>query len=422
MGKTSDVIYTADRVWDGTSSDVVDRGFVDVDGPTIRAVSRTADLPADATVTDLGDVTLMPGLINAHVHTTFCASTIVLDDYLRERDAGTEALIARAEDNLSRAVAVGVTTVRDLGTLNDVVFTMQSRIRDGAFSGPDIVAAGEGITSHGGHCHFFGIEVEGVDNVRAAVRRQHDAGADLIKIFATGGNLTPGTDPFSPQYSLEELKACVDEARSFDMQVAAHAHAPEGIRRAVGAEVNTIEHCMFETADGVDFDERVAERMAELQITCVPTLGIAISRLAADPALLEEIPPARRAIVTRLLSKGREFTAAFNRMHEMGVPMIAGTDAGIPQRHFDDFPADIQTYSEPVGGIGVALGRVGGLKSATSECARRLGLDDRGILAAGKRADLLAVAGNPLDRVSDLTQTRFVMVAGRVAVEPAAAE
>ena len=409
------MIVVADRVWDGTSTSVVDRGFVRIDDGLISAVGRAADLATDEVVTDLGDVTLMPGLINAHVHITFNASQLVLDDYLREREAGVTTLVARAEDNLRKSVEAGVTTVRDLGTLNDVVFAMQSRVRDGSFTGSDIVAAGEGITSHGGHCHFFGIEAEGVDNIRAAVRRQHDAGADLIKIFATGGNLTPGTDPFSPQYSLEELQACVDEARSFELPVAAHAHAPEGIRRAVDAHVNTIEHCFFETADGVEFDDRVAEKMAERQIACVPTQGQTLLQIRRDPSMLDDIPPQRRAIVERLLSKAARFSQGFRRMHELGVPFIAGTDAGIPQRTFEMFPADLAMWAVTENEIGVGLGNHGALVSATSGCAQYLGLDDRGVLAPGKRADLLAVGGNPLERIDDLTATRFVAVAGRVA-------
>lgn len=407
-------VLVADRVWDGVSARPVDRGFVRISGGVIDAVGQASELGTDADVTDLGDVTLMPGLINAHVHITFCASTSVLEDYLRERDDGREALVRRAEENLASAIRVGVTTVRDLGTLNDVVFGMRDRIRDGSFAGPDIVAAGEGITSNGGHCHFFGIEAEGIDAVRAAVRRQHAAGADCIKVFATGGNLTPGTDPFSPQYSLEELRAVVDEARGFDLSVASHAHAPEGIRRSVEASVNTIEHCFFETRDGVDFDERVAADMAARGVVAVPTAGIAVLRFLADPSLIEDLPPARRSIVSRLVSKSSAFFANFQRMQELGVQLITGTDAGIPNRPFADFAADLAVYA---GDPGIGMGVRGALMGATSLCAEALGLDDRGVIAVGKRADLLAVEGDPLARLEDVQRTRFVMCGGSVAVD-----
>lgn len=409
------MIFLADRVWDGIAARPIERGFVRVEGPTIGAVGRAADLPSGAATRDLGDVTLLPGLINAHVHITFCASTTVLDDYFKERDAGYETLMARAEDNLRRAVEVGCTTVRDLGTLNDVVFAARERIRDGSLVGPDIVAAGEGITSNGGHCYFFGIEAEGVDAVRAAVRRQHDAGADLVKIFATGGNLTPGTDPFSPQYSADELVACVDEARSRGLPVSAHAHATEGIRRSVAAGVNTIEHCFFETPTGLDFDERIAVEMADKQIAAVPTHGVSLLKYIADPALVAELPEARRVVVNRLLGKLPAVMRNFARMRELGVPVIAGTDAGIPNRHFDDFAADLSILANDAPGIG--LGPLDALRASTSESARHLGLGDRGVLAPGRRADLLAVEGDPLSRISDVRRTALVVCAGRVLVD-----
>ena len=407
--------FLADRVWDGIASRSIAKGFVRINGGIIDGVGRAADLPSDAKTRDLGDVTLMPGLINAHVHITFCASTTVLDDYFRERAAGVETLTERAEENLRRAVSVGCTTVRDLGTLNEVVFAVRERVRAGALDGPDIVAAGEGITSNGGHCYFFGIEAEGEAAVRAAVRRQHEAGADVVKIFATGGNLTPGTDPFSPQYSTDELVACVDEARGRGLPVSAHAHATEGIRRSVAAGVNTIEHCFFETPDGLDFDERVAAAMAEQQIAAVPTHGRSTLRFLADPSLMDELPPERARNVRRIVSKLPEAMRNFARMRELGVPIIAGTDAGIPNRQFDDFAADLGALARE--GSGVGMGPRGALMAATSDNARVLGLSDRGVLAAGRRADLLAVAGDPLERVEDVMATRLVACAGRVVVD-----
>ena len=408
-------VLVADRVWDGVADRPIDRGFVNVSDGFIAAVGRAADLPSGAIVRDLGDVTILPGLINAHVHVTFCASTTVLDDYFAERTAGFETLLRRAAGNLERAIRVGCTTVRDLGTLNDVVFTARERIREGSLVGPDIVAAGEGITSNGGHCYFFGIEAEGVPAVRDAVRRQADAGADLVKIFATGGNLTPGTDPFSPQYSTDELRACVDEAHSSGLPVAAHAHATEGIRRSVAAGVNTIEHCLFETPEGLDFDESVAVQMAEKQIAAVPTHGVSLLKYIADADLIGELPPERQAVLRRLVGKIPQALRNFARMRELGVPIVSGTDAGIPNRHFDDYAADLKLLSDT--DVGVGMGPRDTLIAATSGNARMLGLDDRGVLATGRRADIIAVEGDPLERIEDVQRTRFVMCGGRTAVD-----
>lgn len=411
------VVLTADRLWDGKSSEALGGRFVRVSDGRIDVVGRTADLPHGTEVRDLGDVTLMPGLINAHVHITLSANRFVLEEYLREKEAGYETLMRRAQENLRHAVSVGVTTVRDLGTMNDVVLAARDAVRDGSQVGPDIVAAGEGITSKGGHCYFFGIECRSVGELRNAVKRQVSAGADLIKVFATGGNLTPDTDPFAPQFETEELVAVVEEARKAGIPIAAHAHAPEGIRRSIAARVDTIEHCTFETPNGIDFDETAAEQMAAFGIAAVPTPGKDTFDFVRDPSLMESIPEPGRSIVKRIISKMPQIAANFRRLRELGVPVIAGTDAGIPDRHFEDFPKDMGFLSDE---LGVAMGAREALIAATSGCALALGLSDRGSIEIGKRADLLAVGGNPLAQLCDLPDTRFVMVNGRVVVDPSA--
>ena len=406
--------YVADRVWDGVAGASIGRGFVTVTNGTIEAFGRAADLPEGSEVTDLGDATLMPGLINAHVHITFDASPQVFETHLAAREAGFDTLYELGRANLLDSVRGGVTTVRDLGTQNDVVFAAQAAVRDGSLVGSDIVAAGEGLTSVGGHCWFFGVECAGEDALRAAVRRQHDAGADVIKVFATGGNLTPNTDPFAPQFSEDELRAVVDEARGFSLPVAAHAHAPEGIRRAVAARVNTIEHCTFETPDGLAFDERAAVQMAEHGVVAVPTPGASILAFIADPSLIEQLPEPGRSVVRRIASKIPEISKYFQRMRDLGVQIITGTDAGIPNRPFGDFAADLVVYAGS--DIGFGLGTRGTLVAATSGCAAALGLDDRGVLAPGKRADVIAVEGDPLTNLTDLQRTKLVLVAGRSAL------
>ncbi len=406
-------VFVADRVWDGVASQAIGRGFVSVQDGKISAVGRAADLPEGTEVTELGDATILPGLINAHVHLTFSASHNVVDDYLVERQAGTETLLARAKENLFASVRGGVTTVRDLGTLNDVVFAARRGVRDGSIVGPDVIAAGEGITSSGGHCWFFGIECTGEDALREAVLRQHEAGADCIKVFATGGNLTPNTDPFAPQFTEAELRAAVEEARSHGLPVAAHAHAPQGIANATAARVDTIEHCLFETLDGVAFDERVAAEMAEHGIAAVPTPGAGALEFAKNPTMFDDLPPERAAIVKRILRKFPIVSANIQRMRELGVDVIAGTDAGIPQRRFEDFPDDLRVFADD---NAFGMGARTALMAATSRCAASLGLDDRGILSAGRRADVLVVDGDPLADIHDLQRTKLVLVAGVRAV------
>jgi len=415
------MVFRAARVWDGVGDACVVDGFVRVDGEHVTEVGRWADLSesgrstdAAAPVVDCGDATLLPGLINSHVHLTLNASMTVLDDYLAERDRGLEALTARALDNLRAAVSAGVTTVRDCGTLNEVAFAARAAVASGELVGPRVVTCGSSLTTHGGHCHFFSIEVDTAEELRQAVADQTRAGADFIKVFATGGNLTPGTNPFAPQYSTEQLRAVVEAAHGAGLRVAAHAHAPEGIANAVAAGVDSIEHCFFETSDGIAYDARVVDEIANRGIVVCPTVG-ARSDLSADQveALFEVHPHARR-----LAARIPEIRSNFRRMFEAGVILAAGNDAGaIPGFDFANYPLAVTAMADATR-FPVGLSAVDALRAATSVAADACGVSDTGRLAPGMRADLLAVEGNPLVRIADLEQVRLVVCNGSIAVGP----
>ena len=415
----ADYLIRADRVWDGIAASPLEIGFVAVEDGRIAAVGRVADLgsrfDAFASV-DLPGATLLPGLINAHVHCVFSATMTPVEDFLRDQEEGMAAMQARASNNLALALAAGVTTVRDLGGPNEVVFTLRDAIADGRALGPRIIASGAPITSPAGHCHWFSHQCAGVESVQTAARSQLDAGADVLKIFATGGNLTPGTNPWAPQFTIGELEACVGVARSRGVTVASHAHAPEGIRRSAAAGATTIEHCMFETEDGVGFDPATAELMARNGVAFVPTPGVSIREHLRDP----DLP--RSPIVERLLTKRPFISAALQQLYEAGAPLVAGSDAGIPNRGFGDFPADLAVLADRDCFLDITPREA--LVSATSRSASVLGLRDVGVLAPGYIADLLAVDGDPLTDIDDLSRTRFVMAAGRIhggALRPVAA-
>jgi imidazolonepropionase-like amidohydrolase len=400
------MLIVADRVWDGVSPAPIERGFVAVADGLITAVGRQAELGSRFTVLDrleLPGATVLPGLLNGHVHLTFSASPTPVEDYLNEAAAGPCVLTLRAVANLEAAARVGVTTVRDLGTRNDVAFAVRQAAADGRIISPRVITSGEPITVTGGHCHWFSHQCDTMAEIRRAVRSQSSAGADLVKIFATGGNLTPRTNPFAPQFTAEELQACAEEAARLGLPVAAHAHAPEGIRRAVAAGVSTIEHCVFETAGGVEYDPVVADAMAAQRVAFCPTLGAAALRSLAEPHLAS---PALR----RILGKFPLILQALRDLMAAGVPLLAGSDAGIPNRPFCDYPADVGAL---VGEHSLGLAPRQALMAATSTAAGILGLADTGVLAPGKRADLLAVAGDPLTDIDHLTQTRYVMLAGK---------
>jgi imidazolonepropionase-like amidohydrolase len=398
-------LLCAERVWDGISSEPIHEGFVAVETGVITAVGRQAELGSrfdDAERLDLPGATVLPGLINGHVHLTFSASSSPVEDYLADAAAGPCVLTLRAVTNLEAAARAGVTTVRDLGTLNDVAFAVRAAAEAGRITAPRVITSGEPITVTGGHCHWFSHQCDTVSEIRRAVRWQGRAGADLVKVFATGGNLTPRTNPFAPQFTAEELGACVEEASRLGLPVAAHAHGPEGIRRAVAAGASTIEHCLFETADGIAYDPAVADAMAARGVAFCPTFGAGMRRAAEEP---QRASPTLRRILSRLPM----IVEALGKLIANGVPLLAGNDAGVPNRSFGGYPADVAAL---VGDAGLGLTAREALMAATSSAASILGLSDTGVLTPGRRADLLAVAGNPLVDIDDITFTRLVMLGG----------
>jgi imidazolonepropionase-like amidohydrolase len=416
-------IVRAARVWDGVAASPLVDGFVLVEGDQIGAVGRWAELEDSTSrgaalgavrIVDCGDATLLPGLINAHVHLTLSNSMTVLGDYMAERAAGWEVLTARAVANVRAALAAGTTTIRDCGTLNDVAFAVRARVEAGEIDGPRVVTCGAGLTTSGGHCHFFCHQVDTTEELRAAVAEQAQAGADFIKIFATGGNITPGTNPFAAQYGADQLRAVVETAHDAGLAVAAHAHAPEGIANAIAAGVDTIEHCFFETEAGVAYDARLVDQIAEGDIAVCPTVA---GRKPLPPEEVEEIL-ATHPVARRLYSRLAEIRQNVRRMFEAGVVVIGGNDGGaIPGVGFDLYPLGVASMAD-FGPFPVGLSPLDALRASTSLAARACGLDDTGRLEPGLRADLLAVDGNPLDQISDLEHVKLVICNGRIAADP----
>jgi imidazolonepropionase-like amidohydrolase len=420
---TGATIFRAARVWDGVSASPIAYGFVFVGDDGIRAVGRWAELE-DATsegaalgavpIVDCGDATLLPGLINAHVHLTLSGSRTVLADYLADREAGMEMLTARAVANLRASLAAGTTTVRDCGTLNDVAFAVRAGVEAGDIDGPRVLTSGAGMTISGGHCHFFCHEVDTSAGLRAAVAEQAQVGADFIKIFATGGNLTPTTDPFAAQYSAEQIRAAVEAAHDAGLAVAAHAHAPEGIANAIAAGVDTIEHCNFETEERVAYDPTLVDEIARRGIVVCPTVN---GRRPLPPEEIEALLAAS-PVARRMWPRMTEFRRNARKMFDAGVVLIGGDDAGgIPGISFDAYPLGVASLADS-GPFPVGLSPLDALRASTSIAARACGLTDCGRLEPRLRADLLAVDGNPLDHIDDLEHVKLVVRNAHVAVDP----
>ena len=281
------MFLTADRLFDGRAPQVFDHWAVEIEGDRIVDVGPFAAMRPgpDAEVVDLGDATLLPGLVDIHQHLAFDASTDAVA-HLQATDDAT--LLVQMQEAAQRALAAGITTVRDLGDRGYLSLTLRDRFRDGEEIGPRIVASGPPLTVTGGHCWFLGGEADGVDGVRRAVRDRVARGVDVVKIMATGGNMTPTLGPHESQYTQAEIAAAVDEAHAHGLALAVHAHGPQGIADALAAGADSIEHCTFFTADGVEADPGVLDRLAESGATISMTAAVLPSTQTAYPAMLQD--------------------------------------------------------------------------------------------------------------------------------------
>jgi imidazolonepropionase-like amidohydrolase len=382
-------VLRAAWLYDGTSSRLVPDPTVVIDSGTILSIEPSAPVPSGATVVDYFGATLLPGLVDTHVHLAFDAS----DDpvgHLAARD--DDAALAAMTDAARAAARGGVTTVRDLGDRGYLSLTLRA---SGDPTLPTIVAAGPPITTPGGHCHYLGGAAEGIEGVRAAVREHAERGVDVIKVMASGGNLTPGSRPELPQFGPAELRAAVEEAHRHSLPVTAHAHGTQAVVQAVEAGVDGLEHVTFMTASGVDpAPEDVVRAIADRRVTVGLTLGV-----APVPGLT--MPPGMATRVPALIANAR-------RLQEAGVPITAGTDAGIGPIK----PPDVLRHA--VGHLGqIGMSGAAALRACTSEAAAVCGLGHRkGRLAPGYDADILAIHGDPLTDPAALHHIRAVYVRG----------
>jgi imidazolonepropionase-like amidohydrolase len=378
-------VVRAGSLIDGTGREVQRDRALYVEAERIVEIGPADRIPADADVLDLSKYCVLPGLIDAHVHLVFSRSANALADVLAEDD---QLLLLRAAAAGRQALQAGITTVRDLGGRGGVTFRLRDAIAKAILVGPRILAAGSPITITGGHCHFLGLEADGASEVRAAARGQLKAGANCLKIMATGGRMTPGTNTLVAQYSVEELTAAVEEAARAHVPLAAHALGTAGIRNATVAGVTTIEHCNWLGPDGaVQFDEEVAAQMA--------TKGVAV--VATLTPLQRSAPVVRDGVMRSM-----------RRMRELGVPFVAGTDAGVSLTPFDSLQRELEILVDEVGFTPLEA-----ITVATGGSARVLGLSDVGTLEPGRLADLIAVEGDPSVRMQDLRSIKMVVKGGQ---------
>ncbi|MEU6674728.1 amidohydrolase family protein [Streptomyces sp. NPDC046925] len=389
----SQTLITAGRVLTGPGGRHVVDGAVLTEGADIVAVGARAEVePLARGVAQwyaLPGATVLPGLIDAHVHLVFDASK----DPVAVLDAHSDTtLMAAMEERALQFLRSGVTTVRDLGDRGRLTLRLREAITASRVPGPRIVAATTPLTVKGGHCWFLGGEVEGESEIRALVRRNAELGADVIKVMATGGGLTRGGPAtWQAQFSAPEIRVVVREARRAGLPVAAHAHGTEGIVAAVMAGVDTIEHCTWMNRKGLGLREDVLDAIVAKGIRICPTVS-------PNWRMLPMFFGAERA---------KAMFDQVRTMAERGARLIAGTDAGVQRAGCDGLAQSLGFYQH----LGVAPDRV--IDMATSEAADALHIGDHvGQLAAGYRADLIAVHGDPLKDVEALGDVRLIMANG----------
>jgi imidazolonepropionase-like amidohydrolase len=381
-------VLTAPRVI--TGSRTVADGAVVLGDRTVAWAGPAGALPGDYAAlprTDYPGSTIMPGLIDSHVHLGFDGGP---DPAARMRAETDEQQLVLMLRNARDLLGVGVTTARDLGARAYLDVVVREAIAAGLARGPRLVVAGPPVTVTGGHCWFMGGEADSEDDLRRIVRTHHKHGADLVKVMATGGFMTTGSAPWYAQFTAEQLAVIVAEASRVDKPVAAHAHGLEGIRRAVQAGVTTIEHCSWVTeTNDRRFDEHLAAQMAERGIVVCPTINV------------------NAPYVTELtgLTVGQYVPA----MRDMGVQIIAGTDAGIDNTPHHQYAGGLAAM---VTLLGFAPADV--IAMATTQAAAVLGVGAvTGRLAPGYEADLIVVDGDPEADITALGRLRRVIARGR---------
>jgi len=387
------VILRGATLIDGTGAPSVrDRAVVVTDR---RIASIVADRPPrDGTVLDLGGLTLLPGLINCHVH--LCLSGDA-DPSRTLSDESYATTVIGAVVRARRTVEAGVTTVRDLGGREYAEIAVRDAVRAGSIPGPRVLCAGRAVCITGGHgWRMLGRQADGPDDLRRAVREQLRAGADVIKLIATGGVMTPGVDPRAAQLTLEELRAGVDEAHRARRRAAAHAMADEGIAWCLDAGIDTIEHGVFLT-------EGLATRMATQGTALVATL--IAPHAIVEGGLAAGIP---EFAVTKSLALRERHFESFRLALRAGVTIAAGTDAGTPLNPHGSIVPELALM------VAAGMTPLQAVRAATSVAAQVLGIAaETGSIAPGLVADLIAVEGDPATDIKALDAIRLVVADGR---------
>ena len=387
------ILVRAGNLIDGTGASPRENMGILITGGRIAGVFPWGEsVPGADEVVDARRATVLPGLIDVHVHPCM--------DPDPDADTAVEPMgiqVVRGVHNMRAMLMGGITTIRTLGTACELDFNLRSAIDQGLIPGPRIIAAGRGVSMTGGHGHAFSIEADGPDQVRKAVRTCIRNGADVIKLFATGGVLTPCGIPGIPQLDLDELEAAVREAHKHGIKLAAHAEGRRGVNDALAAGVDSIEHGYF-----LDNDEGI-ERLVRNGAFLVPTIMAydLIANSSARGISAEAVANAASALEYN--------TVGFRNAVDAGAKIAMGSDAGTPLNDHG------RAWRELTFMVSNGMRPMQSLVAATKGGAELLGLGrETGTIEPGKAADLIVVTGDPLSDIADIGHVSWVIKNGVV--------
>ena len=403
----SKTLIHAGKLIDGKSDRVQSRISIVVDGNTIADIQEGFVSSNDfENYIDLKNHTVLPGLMDMHVH--FGGEYLSKAEAPLKVEREMEALLATQHALVT--FKSGFTTVRQVGDSGLVAISLRDAINAGKVIGPRIFAAGKTIATTGGHAdptngkalddYAYPLPEQGVVNgpyeVYTAVRQRYKDGADGIKITVTGGVLSPAKSGDNPQFTQEEVDAVVSAAKDYGMWVAVHAHGAEGMKRAIKAGVDSIEHGTF-------MDDEAMDLMIENGTYYVPTISAGV--WVAEKSKIDNFFP--EIVRPKAASVGPQISGTFKKAHKRGVKIAFGTDAGV-QKHGTN-------WKEFVYMVENGMSEMKAIQSATMETAKLLRIEDKlGSIEEGKLADMIAVKGNPLDDISILENIEVIIKDGIV--------
>ncbi len=401
---SAQVIYTSKYI-DVVNGNVLNDYSITIDNGKIISIEK-GFIKTTNNIIDLRGLVLMPGLMDMHVHFGQEYQSKAERPIKVERE--TQAILATA--HAATTLKAGFTTVRQVGDSGFVSISLRDAIASGHVIGPRIFTAGKSIATTGGHAdptngkaiddYDYPTPEQGVINgpyeSYTAVRQRYKDGADGIKLTVTGGVLSVAKSGDNPQFTEEEIEAVVNAAKDYGMWVAVHAHGAEGMKRAVLAGVNSVEHGTFMT-------EEVMDLMIERGTYYVPT--ISAGEFVADKAKIDNYFP--EIVRPKAASVGPQIGSTFGKAYKRGVKIAFGTDVGV-QAHGTN-------WKEFVYMVKYGMDPMSAIQSATVETAKLLGeFDSIGSISVGKNADIIAVSGNPIKNIKNMENVVFVMKDGEV--------